>query len=96
MARSAGVTGGRFEIGGPEALSWRDIIAIYERVLGRGIDTHAVRTGSPLPDLPAPVAALLAAMGTYDSIIDSSSLARELEITPTRIEDVIRNQLIGA
>ena len=45
---------------------------------------------------PAPVAALLAAMGTYDSIIDSSSLARELEITPTRIEDVIRNQLIGA
>src|SRR3712207_142674 len=47
-------------IGGPEPLSWRDVVATYERVLGRSIPVEFVAMGEPVPGLPDPMPALLA------------------------------------
>lgn len=56
-------------VGGPEALSWRDVVAIYEEVTGRSIDVRTVAPGQPLPGLPDVVAQLAAGLDAYDSPI---------------------------
>ena len=56
-------------IGGPEPLSWREVVATYERVLGRSIPVEYVAMGEPVPGLPDPMPDLLAWMETYDSVV---------------------------
>ena len=42
-------------IGGPEPLTWREVVATYERVLGRPISVEFVAMGEPVPGLPDPI-----------------------------------------
>jgi len=77
-------------IGGPEALSWRDVVAVYERVLGRSIDVRFAAPGAPVPGLPPAVQPLLAAMDTYESIFDTASSARAYGVTLTPLEAFAR------
>jgi uncharacterized protein YbjT (DUF2867 family) len=60
----------KFLLGGPQPLSFRDAVAIYERVLGHQIQVRSVAPGEPVPGLPQMVAQLLAGLDTYDSPID--------------------------
>jgi uncharacterized protein YbjT (DUF2867 family) len=46
-------------LGGPEPLSWREVVGTYERVLGRSIPVEFVGMGDPVPGLPDPMPALL-------------------------------------
>jgi len=80
----------RIPIGGPEALSWRDVVAIYERVLGRPIETRFVRPGEAAPGVPPAVAPILAAMDTYDSAFDTAASARLFDLRLTPLEEVAR------
>ena len=95
-ARSDALTARRLEIGGPDALSWSDVVGIYERVLGRELPVSLLEPGAPVPGLPETVAGMLNMMETYDSVIDTTALAHQLGITQTPVEAVIRNQLVGA
>src|SRR5438132_2414832 len=52
-------------LGGPQPLSFRDAVEIYERVLARPIPVSSVAAGSPVPGLPENVAQMLAGMDTY-------------------------------
>lgn len=83
-------------LGGPEALSWRDVVGTYERVLDRRIEVSTVQPGEPVPGLPEVVAGIMAGLETYDSVIDAAPLARRLGIAQTPLEAVVRNQLVGA
>ena len=91
-----GMTNQRLELGGPEALSWRDVVAVYERVLDRKLDTRFVSPGDPVPGLPDTIAAMMAGLEMQDSVLDSASLARRLGIELRTVEAVVRNQLVGA
>jgi uncharacterized protein YbjT (DUF2867 family) len=86
----------RVPIGGPEALSWRDAVQVYERILGRPVSTAQVSPGEPVPGIPPPVLPLLAALDTYDTDFDASVSARAFGVTLTRFEDVARRQHAGA
>jgi uncharacterized protein YbjT (DUF2867 family) len=77
-------------IGGPQALSWRDVVAVYERVLGRPIALRLVPPGEPVPGIPPAVLALLAALDTYDTDFDTAPLARTLGVRLTTLEEVAR------
>jgi uncharacterized protein YbjT (DUF2867 family) len=79
-------------VGGPEALSWRDVVATYERVLGRDLPVELVAPGEPVPGLPDPMPALLASMETYDSEVDMDETARTFGVELTRLEDFVREQ----
>ncbi|WP_433157682.1 SDR family oxidoreductase [Kribbella sp. CA-247076] len=72
-------------IGGPEPVSWRDVVAAFEHELGREITVRTVPPGRPVPGLSDLVAGLLASLETYDSLIDSSHLSDQYGIRPTTL-----------
>jgi uncharacterized protein YbjT (DUF2867 family) len=39
-------------IGGPEPLTWHDVVEVYERTLGRSVPVEFVALGEPVPGLP--------------------------------------------
>jgi uncharacterized protein YbjT (DUF2867 family) len=79
-------------IGGPEPLSWRDVVETYERVLDSSIPVEFVAMGEPMP-LPEPMPSILAGMETYDSAIEMEELARTFDVSLTRIETFVREQV---
>jgi NADH dehydrogenase len=82
----------RVAIGGPEALSWRDVVALYERVVGQPLEVRFVGAGEPVPGLPPAVLPLLASFDTYDSVFDTQQPASLFGITLTSLETVARRQ----
>jgi uncharacterized protein YbjT (DUF2867 family) len=77
-------------LGGPQPLSFRDAVAIYERALGHQIQVRSVAPGEPVPGLPQMIAHLLAALDTYDSPIEMTGTARTFGIQLTPLEEVAR------
>jgi uncharacterized protein YbjT (DUF2867 family) len=83
-------------LGGPHPLSFRDAVAIYERVLGHQIQVRSVAPGEPVPGLPQMVAQLLAGLDTYDSPIEMTETARTFGIQLTPLEEVARRAATSA
>jgi NADH dehydrogenase len=85
----------RVVIGGPEALSLRDVIAIYERVLGHPIPVQTIDPGELLPSLPPVpglaevVSGMVAALDMFDSPIDMSETAPAFGVQLTPIADLV-------
>ena len=92
----------RIIIGGPEALSWRDVISAYERALGSPVQVEWIRPGELLPDLPPVpgltelVSGLLAALETFDSPIDMTQTARAFGVRPTTINEMLAGNRVDA
>ncbi|MDH4063196.1 MAG: SDR family oxidoreductase [Acidobacteriota bacterium] len=80
-------------IGGPDALSWRDVVAVYERVLGRSLEVRFVAPGEAVPGIPPAVTPLLAAMETYDTVFDAAAAADEFGVMLTPLEALVRQSL---
>lgn len=74
-------------IGGPQPVSWRDIVAAFAQALGTDVAVATVAPGQPVPGMPDFLTGLLAALETYDSPIDSSALAAAYGIRPTTLAD---------
>ena len=91
----------RIEIGGPEALSWRDVVAAYERTLGRPIPVQWIPPGELLPDLPPTpgltqlVSGLMAALETFDTPLDMTEVSRTFGVTPTTIDQLLAERQPG-
>jgi uncharacterized protein YbjT (DUF2867 family) len=83
-------------LGGPQPLSFRDAVAIYERVLGHQIPVRSVAPGEPVPGLPEMMAQFLAGLDTYDSPIDMTQTARIFGIPLTSLEEVARRAVTSA
>lgn len=87
----------RLMLGGPEALSWTDIVTTAGTILGRNLDVEIIQPGSPIPTLPPPVdqviGTLAAGLEQQDVIIDTTETARELGVTLTPAETVLRQML---
>lgn len=62
-------------IGGPESLSWRDVVATFEKTFGKTLPVSWVAAGQPVPGLPDMMWQTLAAMETFDSALDMSKTA---------------------
>ncbi|MEO6201210.1 MAG: SDR family oxidoreductase [Cryobacterium sp.] len=76
-------------IGGPEPVSWRDVIAAFEKELGRDVPVRFIPIGSSVPGMPDMVAGVLTALESYDSPLDTSALAARYGITPTSLGDLV-------
>jgi uncharacterized protein YbjT (DUF2867 family) len=83
-------------LGGPQPLSFRDAVTIYERVLGHQIQVRSVAPGEPVPGLPEMVAQLLAGLDTYDSPLDMTETAHTFGIQLTPLEVVVRRTATSA
>jgi nucleoside-diphosphate-sugar epimerase len=80
-------------IGGPEALSWRYVVATYERVLGRSIPVEYVAMGDPMPGLPEPMPEMLAGMETYDSVVGMGEISRTFDVPLTTLERLAQERV---
>jgi uncharacterized protein YbjT (DUF2867 family) len=83
-------------IGGPQPLTWRDIIAMLEQHLGHRVDVRSVAPGDGVRHLPEVMVQLLESMDTYDSPIDMEPLSTRHAITPTPAETVVRELVATA
>jgi uncharacterized protein YbjT (DUF2867 family) len=77
-------------IGGPAAVSWTDVVAVAEDIVGRTIETRTVALGESIEGLPPGVAGMFSAMETYDSVIDMEETARRFGVTLTPLEEGLR------
>jgi NADH dehydrogenase len=80
-------------IGGPEALTWREVVATYERVLERSIPVEYVAIGEPVPGLPDPMPAMLGGMETYDTVVEMEETSRTFGVPLTTLETFVREQV---
>jgi uncharacterized protein YbjT (DUF2867 family) len=80
-------------LGGPEPVSWHDVIAVYERLLGRQIEVRFVPMGESLPGLPDFVSGLMNALETYDSVIEMEALSHEFGIRLVPLDESIQKLL---
>ncbi len=80
-------------LGGPEPISFREIAAIYETVLGRSLAVNYVSAGTPLPGLPEGVSSLATMLDTYDSPIPMDETARRFGVPLTSVESFVRNSV---
>ena len=81
-------------IGGPEALSWRDVISTFERVHGLTLEVESIEPGQPMPGFPEAVSGLMAGLETYDSPepISAAEADTRFGVRLTRLEDFLRRQ----
>jgi uncharacterized protein YbjT (DUF2867 family) len=80
-------------VGGPRPISWRDVIAIYERALGRQLAVQNVEPGQVVPGLSDFMSQMLAAMETYDSRIDMRETASRWNVELTSCEEFVRKSI---
>jgi NADH dehydrogenase len=87
----------RLMLGGPEALSWTEVVDRTSAILGSPVPSVAIDPGSPIPTLPPPVDAVIgnlaAGLELQDVIIDTTEAARTFGVTLTPAETILRNML---
>ncbi|MCC7033338.1 MAG: SDR family oxidoreductase [Acidobacteria bacterium] len=77
-------------IGGPEAVTFRDVVRAYEEASGRAIEVRSVAPGEPIPGVPDAVSGLAAALESFDTVIPMQDLARRYGVTQTSVLDFAR------
>jgi uncharacterized protein YbjT (DUF2867 family) len=77
-------------IGGPQPLSWQDVVRTFEEALGREVLTRSVPLGTHVPGLPDAVSGVLTALETYDSPLDMTELSETFGVPPSTLGDFVR------
>ncbi len=83
-------------IGGPEPLSWRDIVGAVERDLGRPIRLETIPVGQRLPGVPDFVTDLVTALEMYDTPLDMRETTSIYGIDPTSLTSWVRQRFAVA
>ncbi len=81
----------RLVIGGPEPVSWRDVVATFEYELGREVPVRSVAFGEPVPGMPQAVNDLLHALETYDSPLEITALCAGYGVRPTPFGEFVHD-----
>jgi uncharacterized protein YbjT (DUF2867 family) len=76
-------------IGGPEAYSYREIVAVFERLLGCPIPQRGVAQGESIPGMPDDVVALLAWEDSFDRVLDTEARARTFGVRLTPLDEIV-------
>ncbi|WP_447924459.1 SDR family oxidoreductase [Georgenia muralis] len=91
-----GAVGRTLVVGGPDAVSWRDVVAAFAEELGREVPVETVLPGHPVAGVPEVVQPLLAALETYDSVLDTAPLARAYGVRPTTLAELVHGTVTGS
>jgi uncharacterized protein YbjT (DUF2867 family) len=83
-------------LGGPEAVSWHDVVAAIGRVLGREIPIVSLNPGQPLPGLPEIIGHLMTGLEMYDSVIEMTETARTFGVKQTSLDEFVRGVFSAA
>lgn len=76
----------KLPIGGPEAVSWKDIVAAVGRVIGRDIPVNLIGYGESIPGLPPVFTNLMTYGDTFDTIMPMEEMARTFGVQQTSLD----------
>jgi NADH dehydrogenase len=79
-------------IGGPEPLSWRDVVSTVERERGLSVPLETVAVGQRLPGLPDFVTDLVTALEMYDTPLDMRETTSIYGVDPTPLTAWVRHR----
>jgi uncharacterized protein YbjT (DUF2867 family) len=82
-------------LGGPEAFSFRDAVAVFERVFGRSLSVQSVAPGEAVPGLPEAIQPLAWLLDSYDSPLDMTETARTFGVRQRTLEEYVRQMFVG-
>lgn len=82
--------GQRLPIGGPEPLSWLDLVARARDVLGFPLTVNIVQPGEPVPFLPPGVDQIMIGGEQFESCVEMQSLSERFGVRPTPVAEVMR------
>lgn len=85
---------GTIVIGGPEPLSWRDIVGTIEHHLGRPVPLETIPVGQRLPGLPDFATDLVTALEMYDTPLDMRETASIYGVHPTALTAWVRERFV--
>jgi NADH dehydrogenase len=83
-------------LGGPEAVSWRDIIATTEWVLHRSIPVETLAMGDMLPGFPEMITGMMTSLEMQDNIIPMQETAQRFNVQQTMMEQFVHHAFAGA
>ena len=76
-------------LGGPEAISWRDVVGHFSDALGRELEVRTVPLGEGVPGLPPPMQQLVTGLETYDSVLDMEVISATFGVRQTSLRDFV-------
>jgi uncharacterized protein YbjT (DUF2867 family) len=76
-------------LGGPEAVSWRDVVRTFGDALGREVDVRTVPPGDPVPGLPDVMVQIVTGMETYDSVLDMNVITATFGVRQTSLREFV-------
>jgi uncharacterized protein YbjT (DUF2867 family) len=80
-------------LGGPDAVSWQDVVAAAGRALGRDIPIVTASPADGLPGLPETVSQLAATFELYDSVLPMDDTASKFGVRLTSVDEFMRGAL---
>ncbi len=87
-------------LGGPDALSWSDIVAKTSDIIGAPVPVKSIQPGEPIASLAPPLdrmaGGLAASLEQQDVVIDTTEAAQMFGVTLTPADVVIRRALSRA
>lgn len=82
-------------LGGPQAVSWLDIVAAAGRVIGRDLEIRRIPPTEPIPFLPEEaghtISGLMAFTDTYESPLDMTETVATYGVRLTSAEEFLRH-----
>lgn len=85
--------GDRIVIGGPEAISFSEILERSEAILGRPIPVQRFAIGDPIPGMPELIRGFMTNFEMYDSPVEMAETARAYGVRPTPVDAFLRRTL---
>jgi uncharacterized protein YbjT (DUF2867 family) len=92
-ADNRGPSNQKVEIGGPEPVSWREVVAAFEQVTGRSLPVQFVQPGEPMPGVPEAAQPLVAGFEMYESAVDMRESAARYGVAPTPLTEAVAGML---
>lgn len=90
----------RLIIGGPEPISWRDVIAAYENELNHSLEVKIMPPGTPLPymtartpDQLAILMGLVQMLETMDTYMDASETVNKFGVKPMTLAQMVHREV---
>src|SRR5690606_29222339 len=88
--RSPAARNATLVLGGPEAVSFRQVVEAYGRASGREIAVRSVAPGEPIPGVPEPAWGIAAALESYESVVPMEETAARFGVRLTAPESFAR------
>lgn len=80
-------------LGGPAAVTFREVAEAYAEAAGRPLAIRSVAPGEPIPGLPPVVWGIAAGLESYGSDVPMEATARRFDVRPMGHRDFIRGRV---